>query len=90
MVDHHFVDNTELLEPLRYNLVFSEDTRDIIPLPAPALFNSIARNGYRVMPGDIIAYRNAQAAVEEEPQEWDAQVPPSQHFDVGPHGYYGW
>ena len=27
---------------------------------------------------------------EEEPQEWDAQVPAPQHFNMGPHGYYEW
>ena len=42
-----------------YNLVFSEITRDVILLPAPALFDSISRGGYRIMPEDIIAYRNA-------------------------------
>ena len=49
----------------------SVKNRDIIPLPAPALFDSAARGGYRIMPADIIAYRNAQAAAEaaqEEPQ----------------------
>ena len=50
--------------------------RDIIPLLAPALFDPIARNGYRIMPDDITAYRNNLAAAEEEPQGWDAQVPP--------------
>ena len=73
-----------------YNLVFSVDTRDIIPLPAPALFDSIARGGYIIMPDDIIAYRNPQAEAEEEPQEWDAQVPAPQHFEMGPDGYYVW
>ena len=65
-------------------------TRDIIPLSAPALFDSIARGGYMIMPEDIIAYRDAQAEAEEEPQEWDAQVPPPQHFEMGPDSYYEW
>ena len=39
-----------------YNLVYSVETRDVIPLPAPALFDSAARGGYRIMPADIIAY----------------------------------
>ena len=47
-----------------YNLVFNVRTRDIIPLPAPALFDPVARGGYRIMPADIIAYRNAQAVAE--------------------------
>jgi hypothetical protein len=76
MKDHHFIDDPEPPHNIRYNLVFSEDTREIIPLPAPALFDSHARNGYTVMPPDIIAYRNALAAAEEEPQDWDAPVPP--------------
>ena len=64
-------------------------TRDIISLPAPALFDSIARGGYRIMPEDSIAYRNNQAAAKEEPQEWDAQVPAPQHLEmVGPDVYY--
>ena len=50
-----------------YNLVFSVRTRDIIPLPAPALFDPIARGGYRIMPEDIDAYRNNLAAAQEEP-----------------------
>jgi hypothetical protein len=54
------------------------------------LFDSIARRGYRIMPEDIVTYRNAQPVVEEEPQEWDAQVPAPQHFNIGPDGYYEW
>jgi hypothetical protein len=90
MIDHHFIDNPEPPHHIRYNLVFSEDTCDIIPLPAPALFDSHAKNEYTILPEDILAYRNAQATAEEEPQEWDAQLPPPQHFHMGPDGYYGW
>ena len=43
-----------------------------------------------IMPDDIIAYQNKLAAAEEEPHEWDAQVPAPHHFDMGPDGYYGW
>jgi hypothetical protein len=53
MKDHHFIDDPEPPHHIRYNLVFSEDSRDIIPLPAPALFDSHARNGYTIMPADI-------------------------------------
>ena len=62
MKDHQFlvVDRPDL--DLPYNLVFSEDTHDVIPLPAPALFDYVARNKYRVMPEDIVAYRNNLAA----------------------------
>jgi hypothetical protein len=52
------------------------------------LFDSIARGGYRIMPEDIIAYRNP--LVEEEPQEWDAYVPAQPYYNMGPDGYHGW
>ena len=71
MEDHHFLDNIEPLDPLRYNLVFSEKTHDIIPLSESALFDSHDRKGYTVLPADIVTYRNAHAVAEEEPQEWD-------------------
>ena len=87
---HQFLDITEPPRDIHYNLVFSEETHDIISLPAPALFDPIARNGYRIMPDDIVAYRNNLAAAEEEPQGWDAQVPPLPHYGMGPDGYYGW
>ena len=38
--------------------------RGVIPLPTPALFDLVARGGYRIMPTDIIAHWNAQAATE--------------------------
>ena len=58
MEDHQFiaVDYPDIDIPS--NLVFSEKTRGIIPLPAPALFDHVARGGYMVMPVDIVAYRN--------------------------------
>ena len=87
---HHFLDVTNSPRDIHYNLVFSKVTCDVIPLPAPALFHSIARNRYRVMPEDITAYRNNLAAAKEEPHEWDAQVPSPQHLHLGPDGYYGW
>ena len=61
-----------------YNLVFSQITRDVIPLPAPALFDPIARGRYRIMPGDIVVYRNNLAAAQEEPQQWDEWMPAPQ------------
>ena len=77
MEHHHFLARDYPNIPIPYNLVFSVKTRDIIPLPAPALFDSVTRGGYRIMPADIIAYRNAQAAAEaeEEPQQWDEWMP---------------
>ena len=43
--DHQFLaaDYPDIYLP--YNLVFSEKTRDIIPLPTPALFDPVARGG---------------------------------------------
>jgi hypothetical protein len=90
MQDHHFIDAPEPPHHIHYNLVFSDDTHDIIPLPAPTLFDSHAKNRYTILPADIVAYRNALAATEDEVQGWDAQVPLPQHFDMGPDGYYGW
>jgi hypothetical protein len=75
MVHHQFIDGENTTIDIPYNLVFSVDTHDIIPLPAPALFDSIARGEYRILPDDITAYRDAQATTEEVPQEWNTQVP---------------
>ena len=88
MLDHQFlaVDRPDLSLP--YNLVFSEDTRVVIPLPAPALFGYVARNGYRIMNEDIVTYRNNLAAAQAEPRQWDPQVPAPQHFNIGPHGFF--
>ena len=90
MAHHQFIDgeNTDIHVP--YNLVFSVETRDIIPLPAPALFDPIARGGYRIMPEDIVAYRNNLAAAQEEAHQWDPQVPAPQHFNMGPNGFFEW
>jgi hypothetical protein len=90
MIDHHFIDNPEPPHHILYNLVFSEDTSDIILLPTPSLFDSHARNGYTVIPPDITAYRNELAAAENEAQAWDARVLQPSHFPTGPYGYYGW
>ena len=75
MADHHFIDGDNTTLDVPYNLVFSILTRDVIPLPAPGLFDPIARGGYRIMPKDIVAYRNNLAAAQAEPQQWDPQVP---------------
>ena len=81
MEHHHFLARDYPNIPIPYNLVFSVNTPDSIPLPAPALFDSVARDGYRIMPADIIAYQNAQAVaeVEEEPQQWDEWMPAPQY-----------
>ena len=58
MEDHQFIAADYPNIPIPYNLVFSVITHDIIPLHAPALFDPIARGGYRIMPVDIVTYRN--------------------------------
>jgi hypothetical protein len=88
MLAHQFLDVENTTCEFPYNIVFSVETHDVIPLSAPALFDPIARGGYRIMPEDIIAFRNPP--VEEEPQEWDGYVPAPPHFEMGPDGYYGW
>ena len=81
MEHHHFLARDYPDIPIPYNLVFSIETRDIIPLPAPTLFDLVARGRYRIMPADIIAYRNGQAGAkaEEEPQQWDEWMPAPQY-----------
>ena len=71
MEHHHFIARDYPDIPISYNLVFRIETRDIIQLPAPALFDHVSRGGYRIMPADIIAYQNNQAAAVEEPRQWD-------------------
>ena len=58
MDHHHFTDIESPNIPVPYNLVFSVITRDVIPLPAPALFDLVAMGGYRIMSAHIIAYQN--------------------------------
>ena len=72
MMESQFIEEPRSPQHLRYTLVFSEKTCDIIPLPAPSLFNYHARNIYKIMPEDIIAYQNELATAEAEAQAWDA------------------
>ena len=59
-MDHHqFTDVDYPNIPIPCNLVLSVTTRDIIPLPAPDLFDSAAKGRFRIMPADIIAYRRS-------------------------------
>ena len=69
MEHHHFIARDYPNIPIPYNLVFSVKTRDIIPLPAPALVDSASRGGFSIMPVDIITYRKAQAAEEAAQEE---------------------
>jgi hypothetical protein len=43
MVHHQFLDGENTTCEILYNVVFSVETCDVIPLPAPALFDPIAR-----------------------------------------------
>ena len=90
MVHHQFIDRENTTMDVPYNFVFSQITRDVIPLPAPALFDPIVRGGCRILPEDIVAYRNNLAAAREGPQQWDPQVPSPQHFNMGPDGFFEW
>jgi hypothetical protein len=53
MVEHNFIDSGR--RRFWYNLVFSQGTREIITLPAPALFDH-SRGRYTITPKDIYAY----------------------------------
>ena len=53
MAGHNFIDSGE--RRFRYNLIFSQGTHGIIPLPAPALFD-LFRGKYTIMSEDIYAY----------------------------------
>ena len=66
MEHHQFIAGDYPNIPIPSNLVFSVNTRDIIPSHAPALFDPIARGGYRIMPADIVAYRNNLATAHAE------------------------
>ena len=70
MEHHHFLAHDRPDIAIPYNLVYSVKTRDVIPLPATALFDSAAKGGYRIMPADIIAYWNAHAAAHQAPPQW--------------------
>ena len=54
MILHNFIDNDKH-KRLLYKLVFSQGTREIIPLPAPSLFN-IYPGRYIIMTGNIYEY----------------------------------
>jgi hypothetical protein len=90
MKHHHFLSDSDDSDRIRYNLDYNENTMDIIPLPAPALFDVHTRNGYAVMSKDIVAYRAELAVAAQEPQGWDAQIPPPEEFQLGPDGFFGW
>ena len=54
MVAHHLIDKDKQ-KRLLYNLVFSQDTCEIITLPAPSLFD-LYLGRYTIMPNDIYTY----------------------------------
>jgi hypothetical protein len=79
MVGHNFIDDGP--RRFRYNLVFSQGTREIITLPAPALFD-LYRGKYTIMPEDIYAYWGLTPPQAPEPEpapepiyQWEPQQP---------------
>lgn len=83
MVGHNFINSRDVR--FRYNLVFSQGTREIITLPAPTLFD-LHRGRYTIMPEDIYAYwgltqpQAPESAPEPEPYQepvyqWELQEP---------------
>ena len=87
MEDHQFIDATDSFHNIHYNLVFGVETYDVT---CTCFVWFYCQGGYKVLPEDIIACRNNQAAAEEEPQDWDAQVPPPDNYYMDPDGYYRW
>ena len=66
MVAHKFIRHDEE-KRLIYNLTFSEDTFQIITLPAPTLFD-IHSGRYFVLPADIHAYWEGTQSLAPEPE----------------------
>ena len=56
MYHHHFLAHDHPNIAIPYNLIYSVDTRDVIPLPTPALFDSITHD--MILLDDIITYQN--------------------------------
>ena len=95
MKRHVFIEEYAAPNAYRYNLVFSQVSREIITLPAPALFDRQARGRYFIMPDDITDYKNGlEMAHDEEVHPWEAQVPQpgpyDYHYLSGPTGFDPW
>lgn len=84
MKRHAFIEEYAAPNTYRYNLVFSQVSRDIITLPAPALFDRQARGRYFIMPDEITNYQNElEMAHVEKIHLWEEQVP-----HLGPYDYH--
>ena len=70
MKAHHFVTYDSTMENLQYRLLFGFDLDNprLVRLPAPVLFNSVARNGYFFIE-DVLHEYVTSLAPEEEPEE---------------------
>ena len=70
MKSHQFIAYDSTLENLRYRLLFSFDLDNprFVRLPAPVLFNIIARDGYS-FPEEVLDEYLASLVPEEEPEE---------------------
>ena len=71
MVGHDFIDEGPVR--FRYNLVFSQGTREVIILPAPTLFD-IHRGRYTIMPKDIYAYWGLDQPQAPEPEPYQEPI----------------
>ena len=70
MENHHFVTYDSTLENLQYRLLFCFDLDNprFVRLPAPALFDIVARDGYS-FPEEVLDEYIASLVSEEEPEE---------------------
>ena len=70
MKAHHYVSYDSTLENLKYRLLFACDLNNprFVRLPAPILFNTIAREGYS-FPEEVLDQYLAALAPKEEPEE---------------------
>ena len=61
---HHFITHTSTWENLHYKLMFAFNLANphFVRLPAPSLFNAMARNVYSFPEEDLDQYLAAQAA----------------------------
>ena len=70
MKSHHFVTYHSTLENVQYRLLFGFDLDNprFVRLPAPVLFNTVARDGYS-FPEEVLDEYLTSLVPEEEPEE---------------------
>ena len=82
MKRHAFISKDATFNDYKYNLVFNQDTHDIITLPASTLFDRQGKGRYFIMPNDIIDYRRElEEANLKEISPWEEQVYQPGPFD---------